>query len=432
MSVNGFDINGTIVKYDYNELDNAPIEQGTGSGSVLVVNETYPNIASGDRSFSAGGSNTASGENSMAIGYGQEASGGSAIALGGRAANQRNNTASGQSAVALGSSNLSSGNYSLTAGVLNEANTSYSSAIGYQNRATGRSSFVIGQFNTADENEVDSSHGANARKYLFIIGNGTADNARSNAMTVDWDGNGVFAGKLTVGAAPTNNMDVATKQYVDQNAGGTPEIFWATYGTTTSAEIEAAYQAGKICAVNYSNRVYLLSVRTSATSHTFAAMTVSTAYRVVCSSNTWSNMSKTIASASSATPAALGTASAGSSSDYSRADHVHDMPSASDVGAAPEITEVTVSTTGAVTQALDVGKLYHFTGVLTSLTITLNAAGTGVISQYHFDFDCGSTAPTVTIPNTITMPSGNTFEASKHYEVDILNNYGVVASWATS
>jgi len=25
----------------------------------------------------------------------------------------------------------------------------------------------------------------------------------------------VLAGKLTVGAAPTNNMDVATKQYVD-------------------------------------------------------------------------------------------------------------------------------------------------------------------------------------------------------------------------
>lgn len=43
--------------------------------------------------------------------------------------------------------------------------------------------------------------------------------------------------------------------------------------------------------------------------------------------------STTIPSASSATPQALGTAAAGSSSDYSRADHVHAKPSASDVGA---------------------------------------------------------------------------------------------------
>ena len=43
--------------------------------------------------------------------------------------------------------------------------------------------------------------------------------------------------------------------------------------------------------------------------------------------------SSSIPSASSATPQALGTAAAGSSSDYSRADHVHAMPTASDIGA---------------------------------------------------------------------------------------------------
>ena len=103
---------------------------------------------------------------------------------------------------------------------------------------------------------------------------------------------------------------------------------------------------------------------------------------------------------------------------------------AADVGAAPAVTEVTVSTAGAVTQALDAGKIYHFTGALTSLTITLNAAGTGVIPQYHFDFDSGSTAPTVTLPGTVTMQGGTfTPEASKHYEVDILNGYGVSMAW---
>lgn len=99
-------------------------------------------------------------------------------------------------------------------------------------------------------------------------------------------------------------------------------------------------------------------------------------------------------------------------------------------GGTTDYTEVTISTAGAVTQALDAGKIYHFTGALTALTITLNAASG--LAHYHFDFDCGSTAPAVTIPNTVTMPDGNSFEASKHYEVDILNNYGAVLSWANS
>ena len=102
----------------------------------------------------------------------------------------------------------------------------------------------------------------------------------------------------------------------------------------------------------------------------------------------------------------------------------------SDIGAEPAITEVTVSSTGSVSQALDAGKIYHFTGAITALTITLNAT-TG-IPHYHFDFLSGSTAPTLTMPQTVTMPDSFAVEASKRYEVDVLNNYGAVISWATS
>lgn len=136
------------------------------------------------------------------------------------------------------------------------------------------------------------------------------------------------------------------------------------------------------------------------------------------------------AAATSAPQDLASTAAVGTSSKFAKEDHKHKRPSLSDLGAAPAITEVTVSSAGAVTQALDAGKIYHFTGALTSLTITLNAASG--LAQYHFDFDCSSTAPTVTIPNTVTMPSGNSFEANKHYEVDILNNYGAVISWPNS
>lgn len=92
--------------------------------------------------------------------------------------------------------------------------------------------------------------------------------------------------------------------------------------------------------------------------------------------------------------------------------------------------EETITTSGAVTQALDPHVLYHFTGALTSLTVTFNTPSTGEIAHYHFDFLSGSTAPTLTMPNAVTMPDSFAVEASKRYEVDVLNNYGTVTSWA--
>ena len=214
------------------------------------------------------------------------------------------------------------------------------------------------------------------------------------------------------------------------------EVAWVTYGTSTSAQIEAAYSSGKfvVCTMTGQNSEILmlpLVSRNSQTHHIFALSDGTGFVWADCDSDTWTDGENAIPLPQLiGTPQPLGTAAQGLSNEYSRADHVHAMPSASDVGAEPAITEVTVSTAGAVTQALDAGKIYHFTGALTSLTITLNAA-TG-LAHYHFDFDCGSTAPTVTIPNTVTMPSGNSFDANKHYEVDILNNFGAVMAWATS
>ena len=100
-----------------------------------------------------------------------------------------------------------------------------------------------------------------------------------------------------------------------------------------------------------------------------------------------------------------------------------------DVTKADKVTEVTVSTAGDVTASLDAGKIYHFTGAVSSLTLTLNAAASGQIAQYHFDFESGSTAATVTLTG-VTWPDGSfTPEASKRYECDILNGYGVYLAW---
>lgn len=99
---------------------------------------------------------------------------------------------------------------------------------------------------------------------------------------------------------------------------------------------------------------------------------------------------------------------------------------------ADKVSEITVATDGAVTQALEAGKWYHFTGALTGLTITLTAPASGELAQYHFDFTSGATAPTLTLPDSVVMPDSFSVEANKRYEVDILNGYGAVMAWTIS
>lgn len=101
--------------------------------------------------------------------------------------------------------------------------------------------------------------------------------------------------------------------------------------------------------------------------------------------------------------------------------------SASDLGLAPAVEVVVITDDGAVTLALNPDVIYEFAGTLTALTITLNAASAP--AHYHFRFDSGSTAASLTLPQTVVMPSGFQVEANKHYEIDILDGYGVAQSW---
>lgn len=102
------------------------------------------------------------------------------------------------------------------------------------------------------------------------------------------------------------------------------EVAWFTYGTSTSAQIEAAYQAGKVCLVDYNTRIYVLTVRNSATSHRFSSAIHSNVYTVLCSSDSWSVNNRDIPAVATATPSALGTAAIGSSAKYAKEDHVHE------------------------------------------------------------------------------------------------------------
>lgn len=120
------------------------------------------------------------------------------------------------------------------------------------------------------------------------------------------------------------------------------QIFWATYGTTSPSDIKTAYNAGKAVICVYddgsSNYIPLMLGKISSddTCH-FYGFVGHMHYMLTVETGTPPTYTLTNSAVpqpqSSGTPAALGTAARGIANTYSRSDHVHDMPSASDVGA---------------------------------------------------------------------------------------------------
>jgi hypothetical protein len=97
-----------------------------------------------------------------------------------------------------------------------------------------------------------------------------------------------------------------------------------------------------------------------------------------------------------------------------------------------EWVEQTIATSGDVTQALDPHVIYHFTGDLTSLTITLNAPTANEMAHYSFDFLSGATAPTLSVPSTLVMPDNFMVEPNGRYSIGIMNEYVTSTRWSDS
>lgn len=129
---------------------------------AALLQEGNGNITSGSYAHAEGRGNTASGLLSHAEG--------------------RLNTASGQNAHVEGSNNTVSGHCS--------------HAEGYGNIASYDTTHVQGKYNMTGN-------------YAHIVGNGTSDTARSNAHTLDWNGNAWFAGDVYTGGTA---MDSGAKK----------------------------------------------------------------------------------------------------------------------------------------------------------------------------------------------------------------------------
>ena len=93
----------------------------------------------------------------------------------------RHTTASGLQAHAEGDRTTASGHYSHSEGDTTVAN--------------GRACHVQGKYNIIED--VPGDPHVNYGKYAHIVGNGTSHTNRSNAHTLDWDGNAWYAGSIT-------------------------------------------------------------------------------------------------------------------------------------------------------------------------------------------------------------------------------------------
>ena len=74
------------------------------------------------------------------------------------------------------------------------------------------------------------------------------------------------------------------------------EVFWATYGKTTNAELEEAYNANKLIMLWHDNKVYYLASKMSNFLYQFFAFVPNSYWRafyIICYNNTWTNTAMT-------------------------------------------------------------------------------------------------------------------------------------------
>lgn len=141
------------------------------------------------------------GTGSSAIGYDVEASGDCSHAEG------TGTTASGDyGSHAEGDSTTASAYCSHAEGNCTTASGENSHAEGTSTIASSQNQHVQGKYNIEDLNGT----------YAHIVGNGE-EGKNSNAHTLDWQGNAWYSGKLSQEGTPTEDKDLVTKKYVDDN-----------------------------------------------------------------------------------------------------------------------------------------------------------------------------------------------------------------------
>lgn len=176
-------------------------------GSGTTASADYGSHAEGSNTIASGVASHAEGSSTTASNYYSHAEGDSTTASGENSHSEgKYTTASGESSHAEGDSTTASAYCSHAEGNCTTASGENSHAEGASTIASSQNQHVQGKYNIEDLNGT----------YAHIVGNGE-DGKNSNAHTLDWQGNAWYSGKLSQEGTPTEDKDLVTKKYVDDN-----------------------------------------------------------------------------------------------------------------------------------------------------------------------------------------------------------------------
>lgn len=207
---------------------------------AALLREGCENIASGDYSHAEGSNNTTNGYCSHAEGW--------------------RNTASGDGSHIEGWSNTASGDGSHAEGSNNTASGSYSHVEGYDNEASGYATHVQGKYNIIQQVTGPSYNG----KYCHIVGNGTSDTARSNAHTLDWDGNAWFAGDVYTGGTAMDSGAKKLATEVPVSATDNGKVLSVVNGAWAAAAMSSGAYVGSYTGNDSSSKTFTFNFKPAA------------------------------------------------------------------------------------------------------------------------------------------------------------------------
>lgn len=182
----------------------------------------YNNVVSGQGACAVGVMNEASGNEAMAFGFANKASGAYSHVIGARnIAAQNRSHAEGQRTIAKGGMDHVEGDGSRSAalaahveggGTYADASQPYIHISGVNNAISTETGKTVTITKYNEDGTVNSTSTRNLGKYAEVIGNGDSDQARSNARTLDWDGNEELAGGLTLGLGTADETHITAAQ----------------------------------------------------------------------------------------------------------------------------------------------------------------------------------------------------------------------------
>jgi len=132
--------------------------------------------------------------------------------------------ATGNTATAMGYGSTASGSYSTAMGEGSTASGSRSTAMGKTTIASDFASVVIGQYNSSGSSVTNSATVFNTANTAFVIGNGTASNAKSDAFKVMFNGDTTVSNDLTVSGDVVISSDARLKSNIVSLGSTLPKL----------------------------------------------------------------------------------------------------------------------------------------------------------------------------------------------------------------